>query len=255
MGIKYLVDDGPVQNSPDMNPVWTIRKYNQYPIQAGGVQTNVEDVEGTYFAIAENVYQAPSLKDILNCHLLTISENLQRFNSTAASMPYFNPIQGYSYRPSSNLGSQRGIESARHSRANSPLPGASQVSSQGFAAQSKPQESQAGQDERALLESLTLATRFGDEYVDENPLIGEPGSFVFSSTQTHLRAQQAAKAAQGAVKSLPNARSAANSTVSSPLPDLKLSTQIRKGTKTTEKTKTPVSAKRRRSRQTGSPEG
>jgi mediator of RNA polymerase II transcription subunit 6 len=133
------------------------------------------------------------------------------------------------------------------------------MSSQGLSLQSKPQDGITGQDERALLESLNLSTRFGDEYVDENPLIGEPGSFVFSSTQTHLRAQQAAKAAQSAVKSMANPRSTATSTVSSPLPDLKVSTQIRKGSKTTDKDKTPLSAKprsnRRRSRQTGSPEG
>jgi hypothetical protein len=72
MGLKYLIDDGPTQTLPNVNPVWTIRKYNRYPLQIENRQTNVESVEGTYFAIAENIYQAPSLKDILTCRLVTI---------------------------------------------------------------------------------------------------------------------------------------------------------------------------------------
>lgn len=36
------------------------------------------------------------------------------------------------------------------------------------------------QDTRTLAESLHLFLRYEDEYMDENPLVGEPGSFIMS---------------------------------------------------------------------------
>jgi mediator of RNA polymerase II transcription subunit 6 len=36
------------------------------------------------------------------------------------------------------------------------------------------------QDTRTLAESLNLFLRYGDEYMDESPLVGEPGSFIMS---------------------------------------------------------------------------
>lgn len=33
---------------------------------------------------------------------------------------------------------------------------------------------------QTLAEAMNLLARFGDEYMDENPLVGEPGAFIFS---------------------------------------------------------------------------
>jgi mediator of RNA polymerase II transcription subunit 6 len=68
MGMKYLIEDGPAQNSTDMNPVWLIRKRNK--VREYGQE--VSKIEGSYFAIGENIYQAPSLKDILVCRLVSV---------------------------------------------------------------------------------------------------------------------------------------------------------------------------------------
>ncbi|MFT7763773.1 UNVERIFIED_CONTAM: hypothetical protein ODW78_21555, partial [Salmonella enterica subsp. enterica serovar Enteritidis] len=38
------------------------------------------------------------------------------------------------------------------------------------------------QDTRSLAESFSLLTRYGDEFMDESPLVGEPGSFILSRT-------------------------------------------------------------------------
>jgi mediator of RNA polymerase II transcription subunit 6 len=173
-------------------------------------------------------------------------------------MQHYTPAQGYSYTPPSGPVTTKSLDAVRHSRANSPVIEAAQ--SQQLSSQPR-QQNQDSKDERALLESLLIGQRYKEEFMDENPLVGEPGSLVFSSTQTHLKAQQAAKAAQSAPKSVTDMRSTAVSTVSSPMPDLKVSTQLRKGSKT-DKEKTPVSAgpggkpkpSRRRSRHTGSPE-
>jgi len=45
------------------------------------------------------------------------------------------------------------------------------------------------------MHSLNLTARFATEFADENPLQGEPGSFVFSSTNERIAAQNAAQAA------------------------------------------------------------
>lgn len=38
------------------------------------------------------------------------------------------------------------------------------------------------QDTRNLAEAFSLLGRYGDEYMDENPLAGEPGSFILSKS-------------------------------------------------------------------------
>jgi mediator of RNA polymerase II transcription subunit 6 len=37
-----------------------------------------------------------------------------------------------------------------------------------------------------FLQSLMLTNRYGDEYMDENPLKGEPGNFVFTNTRNAI---------------------------------------------------------------------
>lgn len=40
--------------------------------------------------------------------------------------------------------------------------------------------SSAFQDTRTLMEAFTLLSKYGDEYMDENSLVGEPGSFILT---------------------------------------------------------------------------
>src|ERR1700753_3004944 len=154
-------------------------------------------------------------------------------------MQYYTPAQGYSYTPPSGPVTSKSLDSVRNSRANSPAIEAAQ--SQHLSFQSKHQQNQDGKDERALLESLLVGQRYREEFMDENPLIGEPGNLVFSSTQTHLKAPQAAKATHNVPKSVADVKSAGVSAAPSPMPDLKISTQMKKGSKA-DKEKTPVSA-------------
>lgn len=42
--------------------------------------------------------------------------------------------------------------------------------------------SSAIQDTITLGESFSLLAKFGDEYMDESPLVGEPGSFILSKS-------------------------------------------------------------------------
>lgn len=38
------------------------------------------------------------------------------------------------------------------------------------------------QDTRSLAEAFNLLLKYGDEFMDENPLVGEPGSFILSKS-------------------------------------------------------------------------
>jgi MED6 mediator sub complex component len=67
MGLKYLIEDGPTENAPNTNPVWLIRGRNK--VREHGQE--VSKIEGSYFAIGENIYQAPSVKDVLTCRLVS----------------------------------------------------------------------------------------------------------------------------------------------------------------------------------------
>lgn len=67
-GVEYRVVDGPLHTTPEMNPVWVFRKQNREK-HAG--QDDKLTILGTYFAIGENIYQAPSLHDIVRCRMVS----------------------------------------------------------------------------------------------------------------------------------------------------------------------------------------
>lgn len=69
-GVEYVVTDGPriTPTKGDWNPVWTIRKQRRTKHPSTGQQGLPDrlDVLATYYAIGENIYQAPSVMDILS---------------------------------------------------------------------------------------------------------------------------------------------------------------------------------------------
>jgi mediator of RNA polymerase II transcription subunit 6 len=75
-GVEYIVTDGPKQTTPNMNPVWTIRKQRRTkapkPLDSKEPsRLDRIDILGTYYAIGENIYQAPSVLDILSNRLVS----------------------------------------------------------------------------------------------------------------------------------------------------------------------------------------
>jgi len=79
-GVEYIITDGPRKTTPDMNPVWVIRKQRR---TKGMRSTDPReapppdriDVLGTYYAVGENIYQAPSIIDILSNRLVSLVRN------------------------------------------------------------------------------------------------------------------------------------------------------------------------------------
>jgi mediator of RNA polymerase II transcription subunit 6 len=130
------------------------------------------------------------------------------FFSLASSLPLYSPTLGHHYLSPGALSAAKkaaGSES-RASRAQSEMPRTPAVTQGGsFGEQSAgamdtngakgAQEHTADTQEelRLISESLRLAAAHKDEYMDANPIQGEPGSFVFKSSIEHLKAQQQAQ--------------------------------------------------------------
>ena len=101
---------------------------------------------------------------------------------TASSLPTFTPSHGHTYlppAPKQTETGQAGMQS-QQSKEDTPMPDA-EAQTKGALVGS--QDSNTGamiQDTRTLAESFSLLSRYGDEYMDENPLVGEPGSFILS---------------------------------------------------------------------------
>jgi mediator of RNA polymerase II transcription subunit 6 len=254
-GIEYMVVDGPDPRKPEThgNPVWVIRKHRREK-QAG--QEDKVTILGTYFCMGERIYQAPSLEAITSSGLAQVYVQLTEFFDTATRLQHFSSAEGHKYikstaQPSGGLGG-----SADTSRAASPVHEApSQPSDEGHR---RPTSAQGTlNDDQELYASFMQTIQYGDEYMDENPLVGEPGSFVFSQTQDSVRTRQAKEKAEAEARKLTSqAASRTNSNAPSPrLPPIKSEGLSRKGTKATSPLSATVKLKRRKSKAPASPEG
>lgn len=103
---------------------------------------------------------------------------MKKFVETTASIARFTPVSGHTYLPP-RATSKTTAATAQGSREASPAPN-SQPSSKSLASPTEPDDAAA--DARLLTESLSLSIRYGDTYMDENPITGQPGDFHFSST-------------------------------------------------------------------------
>lgn len=114
-------------------------------------------------------------------HQLSAVTSLSKLMKTASSLPIFTPSYGHTYIPPAPRAAdatrtQPGIQNQQKSKENTPAPDA----------ENKPKasldESSAVQDTRNFAEAFSLLSRYGDEYMDETPLVGEPGSFILSKS-------------------------------------------------------------------------
>lgn len=198
-GIEYIVTGTPQQlnEQGDDSGVWVIRKQNRR--KRAGVQDEVTTL-GTYYIVGENIYQAPSVGGILNHRLLTSMTALSKFVSLASSLPLFTPSTGHIYLPITYKPAKT-IDPAQ-SRATTPglEPPPSSQASISQPTGTKPMAKTNTTDARTLFDSFALSLRYGHEFMDENPLKGEPGSFHFSATSqaVYEQRQQREKAAQAA---------------------------------------------------------
>lgn len=180
----------------------------------------------TYFIVGENVFQAPSVFDLISNRVLNSSWSLNKFCDVAGSLPRYTPGTGFHYlprvqKPTTSL-SVPGTPS--RSREGSIAPGADDQSLRSGSVQP---ESQAGgastsgnfKNIRLLNQSLLDAVQFADDYIDENPLMGEPGNFRFSASTAAIKKRRADEEAAAAAKAKAEKESATTSRVAIPKAD------------------------------------
>ncbi|OJD36574.1 mediator of rna polymerase ii transcription subunit 6 [Diplodia corticola] len=185
-------------------------------------------VLGTYYLIGENIYQAASLEDIIGNKILAATTSLSKFFAIASSLPIYTSGRGYTYYPSSTSVKQTNASanaSRRSSRAGSPTGESSSAIDMNdgpASSQNQPGDIQQSQKAKntnaaaaatsmhALTQSFHLFNQYKDEFMDTNPIIGEPGSFHFSATARHIQQTQTkqAEAAAAAAAKLSNAGAA-----------------------------------------------
>jgi len=119
---------------------------------------------------------------------LSTVTSLTKMLSTASTLPIFTPALGHTYMPpvpKSTSTAAGSLQNTQTSMESTPLP-----DTQSTFTSSKPPLASgktSKQDVRgaALLSgSLTLASKYHGEYMDENPLVGEPGSFILQKQKT-----------------------------------------------------------------------
>ncbi|KAI9844968.1 MAG: Mediator of RNA polymerase II transcription subunit 6 [Thelocarpon superellum] len=178
-GLEFVVAHEPPQAG-----AWVIRK--QLRRKRSGLEDEIT-VLSTFFIVGETIYTGPSVGDVIGSRVLSTVTSLTKFLSLASTLPTFSPSGGYTYAaPASKTSNPpAGSQPSQASKESTPAPdgGPGPRGVVGGSTQSK-----SDQEARSLADSFSLALRFKGEYMDENPLVGEPGSFLLSSTRGHAQA-------------------------------------------------------------------
>jgi mediator of RNA polymerase II transcription subunit 6 len=152
-------------------------------------------VQGTYYTNGTKIYMAPSLLDVVQLRLLTTATQLQQAYDLSKNLSQFAPGVGHSYLPPSY---ELPKTASTASRIGSPTLAAAEPAAP--ASQSQPQtqmqravestETADAFSDALFLQSLKNTDEYYDEFMDENPLQGEPGAFVFRETYGAVKARE-----------------------------------------------------------------
>lgn len=102
--------------------------------------------------------------------------------NVAAPLPIFTPSYGHTYMPpgpkAADAPQATASQQTQQSKESTPMPESQTTVKTSLSTTNVKDASY--QDTRNLMEALNLLSRYGDEYMDETPLTGEPGSFILS---------------------------------------------------------------------------
>ncbi|KAJ5669227.1 hypothetical protein N7462_010297 [Penicillium macrosclerotiorum] len=248
-GLEFVVAYDPLQAAAqpgnrfahEPSNVWVIRKQNRR--KRSGLDDEVT-VISTYFVVGDCIYMAPSVASVVGNRILSAVTSLSRLMKTASTLPKFTPAYGHTYMPPTARSTEAGPQASQQSKENTPMPDAGPSSS---AESQAPNKTALGistggssyQDTRSLAEAFNLFTRYGDEFMDENSLVGEPGSFILSRNGAVND-----RAAGTAAKAVPKTAPGTTTNTPSGVPGRVSTPQVRVDTpgKASDKSNTPPSS-------------
>ncbi|EPE29857.1 hypothetical protein GLAREA_01017 [Glarea lozoyensis ATCC 20868] len=174
-GLEFMVAQEPA-NMVNGTGVWVIRK--QHRQQRPG-QESLLTLISTYFVVGENIYMAPSMGDVLSSRSLSILTSLNKFFTKASTLPTFTPALGTTYMPPpSTKVAAAHSQLGQTSKENTPLPDSLQTKK----GPGPSTNNNSYLSSRLLEETLNITLKYGDEFMDENPITGEPGAFHLTGT-------------------------------------------------------------------------
>lgn len=191
-GLQYIVASEPkAEGQP-----WLIQRQRKVLNRDGNPETVNE---GNFYTQGNRLLMAPSLLDVIQARLLIVSTRLQQISELSKSFSHWSPATGHTYLPPSYTSKPE----TSNSRVNSPVlaPTDTDPSSQTHPKDTT-QPSSSTLDpttdfnDAFFLHSLHLTHAYGDEHTDLNPLLGEPGSFIFTNSRSHMDALSKAEASQ-----------------------------------------------------------
>jgi mediator of RNA polymerase II transcription subunit 6 len=214
-GQEYMIVEGEgmefdKEGKPIKGGVWVIRKQERIKGAPPKGKDSVETL-ATYYVVGENVYQAPSVGDILGTRLLSASTALNKCFSQASTLPRWSPTTGHTYPTTSSTAANGKNPTTNGSIAGSTPSGSREgsvandfragSSMPGGAAASSTASSSSALANRLLRDSLVQSFTYADDpFADENPLQGEPGSLAFASSTAAAKKRKADAEAAAKVK-------------------------------------------------------
>ncbi|OLN85045.1 Mediator of RNA polymerase II transcription subunit 6 [Colletotrichum chlorophyti] len=160
--------------------VWTIVKQTrQKNVERNRMETKPL---AYYFVVGENIYQAPTLGDILSSRIESIAEAMRKVLPATDSVRKWTPSLGHVYTtPESSALSRTQGTTAAAKEGSTPLPDGTPNNAAAKPAGAKKDATATALD-RLAEESFAIHMRHGGDYFDENPITGRPGDFHFAST-------------------------------------------------------------------------
>ena len=215
----------------------------------------------SYYVVGENVYMAPSVGDVVEGRLLAAMKALGGFFEGVKGLPNFTPARGYSYLPPAThktampgvslQGTQASQEGTPVITDGTPLLQGTQDGVGGKKEMVAAKASTADLSALQLLaDSYMLSMKYGEEYMDETPIVGEPGSFKLSKARETMLAAPSA-GAMAKVESQRSTKSVAPAKTETPTPQLKtedLPAPIKKPSKGAEKSPITPGGKEKKAR-------
>ena len=202
LGLQFIVTQEP--QGPGQG--WVIqRQMKERVVEEGKERVKVE-IQGTYYTVGTRILMAPSLLDVLQTRLLTTSVYLQEVFEISKSMSHYSPATGHTYLPPTYESAPKAIASSRLGTPGPEAETSSQVGSSQPVVGTETSETEFS--DAFFMSSFILTQRHGNEYMDENPLVGEPGAFVYGTTTRQVEARNKAQAEKAASQaSLSNTQS------------------------------------------------
>lgn len=195
-GLQFVVDVDPLANKvlitgpngqQEPSELWVIRK--QELLERGN--PNAVRILDYYYIYNNVIFQAPRVKSVLNYRMLQSMLSVDKIVKTASDLPIFSASYGHTYlRPGQKTSAAVAAASTQASRIGTPAPELDTQATQELAAD---QGNESQSDEQTLRAALAITMAHGQSFYDDAPLVGEPGSFRFSTVRNPVQNLKAAE--------------------------------------------------------------